>query len=194
MSNIHAGRDINDPTVSIYTGTIRQIDFSLLIIDTPNSHPASVLPPSVIRSTRPLPNPPAKLATALASAICPDLGILPKANRAWRETHGATWYTRHYSTTLPSHWAKLTLGHNLLLALSYHLRTGLKRVGPVTAVDPRPTLHVAAMCPPFPQTGGALSRLSLRLSTLLGPESSVWLFLPRDSAVYLYFVSLFSSP
>jgi hypothetical protein len=54
-------------------------------------------------------------------------------------------YTRHHTATLPSHLAKHTMGHNLLLALSYHVRSGLKRIGPTIATAPRSTLHVATI-------------------------------------------------
>jgi hypothetical protein len=65
----------------------------------------------------------------------------------------------HHTATLPSHLAKHTMGHNLLLALSYHVRSGLKRVGPTIATAPRSTLHVAAIQPRFPHLGGALPAL-----------------------------------
>jgi hypothetical protein len=42
----------------------------------------------------------------------------------------------------------------LLLALSYHVRSGLTRIGPTTATAPRSTLHVATIQPRFPNLGG----------------------------------------
>jgi hypothetical protein len=118
----------------------------------PGSHPTAT-PLSTTRSPRSLSNDPAqRAATLLAYDLCPDLGILTKADRAWRQTQGSTWYTRHHTATLPSHLAKHTMGHNLLLALSYHVHSGLKRASPTIATAPRSTLHVAAsiLTTPFP--------------------------------------------
>jgi hypothetical protein len=51
------------------------------------------------------------------------------------------------------------MGHNLLLALSYHVRSGLKRIGPTIATAPRSALHVATTQPRFPNLGGTLPAL-----------------------------------
>jgi hypothetical protein len=64
----------------------------------------------------------------------------------------------------------------LLLALSYHIRSGLKRIGPATATAPRSTLHVATIQPRFPNIGGALPALR--------PDLSVRLFPYRNSDVF----------
>jgi hypothetical protein len=86
-------------------------------------HPSAIRPPS--RSIRGLPpaRVPANNAACLASRSLLDFGILPKADQGWHEAHGDHfWFTRDYSATLPSHWAKQILGRNLLVGLDFSLR------------------------------------------------------------------------
>jgi hypothetical protein len=74
------------------------------------SQSAVTLPLSTTRSPRSLSKDPARRAATLARDLCPDLGILTKADRAWRQTQGATWwYTRHHTATVPSHHTKLAM-------------------------------------------------------------------------------------
>jgi hypothetical protein len=114
-------------------------------------HPAAILPLSTNRSTRGLPplRIPANAAASLASASLLNLGILPKADHGWRETHGPNlWFTRDWSATLPSHWAQQVLGHNLLLGLSSHLSIALSYTHPVsTRPIQRRNLQTAAAIP-----------------------------------------------
>jgi hypothetical protein len=110
-----------------------------------------------------------ELPLSLMTSAPTCLGILTKADRTWRQTRGSTWYTRHHTATLPSHLAKHTMGHNLLLALSYHVRSGLKRIGPTIATAPRSTLHIATIQPRFPNLGGALPALP---SAFFSPASA----------------------
>jgi hypothetical protein len=154
----------------------------------PGSQPTATLP---LSTTRSLSNDPARRAATLAYDLCPDLGILTKADRTWRQTRGSTWYTCHPTATLPSHLAKHTMGHNLLLALSYHVRSGgLKRVGPTIATAPRSTLHVAAI-QPRSHTLVVTSLLFLPLSSLLRPELSARLFPYGNSGTSFSFRFIF---
>jgi hypothetical protein len=57
----------------------------------PGSQPTATLPLSTTRSPRSLSNDPARRAATLAYDLCPDLGILTKADRTWRQTQGSTW-------------------------------------------------------------------------------------------------------
>ncbi len=113
--------------------------------------PAAILPLSTNRSTRGLPatRVPPNDAASLASASLLNLGILPKADHGWRETHGPNfWFTRDWSATLPSHWAQQVLGHNLLLGLSSHLSIALSYTHPVsTRPIQRRNLQTAAAIP-----------------------------------------------
>jgi hypothetical protein len=63
----------------------------------PGSQPTATLPLSTTRSPRSLSNDPVRRAATLAYDLsCPDLGILTKADRTWRQTRGSTtWYTSH---------------------------------------------------------------------------------------------------
>jgi hypothetical protein len=56
--------------------------------------------------------------------------------------------------------------------LSYHVRSGLKRIGPTIAIAtaPRSTLHVATIQPRFPNLGGALPALP---SAFFSPASTI---------------------
>jgi hypothetical protein len=123
---------------------------------TSKRHPAAILPLSTNRSTRGLPatRVPPNDAASLASASLLNLGILPKADHGWRETHGPNlWFTRDWSATLPSHWAQQVLGHNLLLGLSSHLSTALSHTHPVsTRPIQRRNLQtsLASFAPPLP--------------------------------------------
>jgi hypothetical protein len=63
------------------------------------------------------------------------------------------------------------MGRNLLLALSYLIRSGLKHIGPTIATAPRSTLHIAAIPPRFPHLGGALPALP---STFFSPGSRIF--------------------
>jgi hypothetical protein len=74
-----------------------------------------------------------KNAASLASRFLLSLGIYSKADQGWGEAHGDHfWFTRDYSATLPSHWAQLILGQNLLVGLTSHLDIGLSRAPPVS--------------------------------------------------------------
>ncbi len=82
---------------------------------------------------------PANDAASLASASLLNLGILPKADHGWRETHGPNfWFTWDWSATLPSHWAKQILGHSLLLGLSSHFSIALS----YTHYLPHPVMQI----------------------------------------------------
>jgi hypothetical protein len=128
--------------------------------------------------------PHAHTAATLAYDLCPDLGILSKADRTWRQTRGSTWYTRHHTATLPSHLAKHTMGNNLLLALSYHVRSGLKSAYPLPSPPPLAPPFTLRLYNPVSPTSVVPSLLFLPLSSLLRPELSARLFPYGNSDVF----------
>jgi hypothetical protein len=77
-------------------------------------------------------------------------------------------------------------------ALSYHIHSGLKRVGPATAVAPTP-LFASLLCAPLSPTSLVRSHLFLRHSTPMYRESSVRLFPHGNSDVNFSFSSFLSS-
>jgi hypothetical protein len=140
-------------------------------------HPSAILPPSHARSIRGLP--PARVsannAASLASRSLLNLGILPKADKGWREAHGDRhWFTRDYSATLPSHWAQQILGHNLLIGLASHLDIGLSRALPVsTRSIQRSSLQTAAAVPRVLRSNYALpSALYLPTNLVTTPSTT----------------------
>ena len=48
-------------------------------------------------------------------------GLLQRANKGWREEHADKPFTKYYEARLPSQWATMQLGHNLVLAMSRHI-------------------------------------------------------------------------
>ena len=58
--------------------------------------------------------------------------LFSKADRGWYASHQTPlWFTRSYTCTLPSHWAKQTLGHNLVIAIAHHLIRSMHQADPV---------------------------------------------------------------
>ena len=114
-----------------------------------NSHPMAALPTNKARSIIGLTQTcePAQQAATLASNIAPDINLLRKADRGWREGHGAKWFTRNYTATIPSRWAAQTLGHNIFVGLAAHLHDATKRLPPYSSSSSRKALQVAALRP-----------------------------------------------
>jgi hypothetical protein len=70
-------------------------------------------------------------ASSLFTRVSGPLGataLLPRADSVWRARHGTQYFGTSYHSTLPSQWARQTLGLNATLALSAHLRRCIHRV------------------------------------------------------------------
>ena len=54
--------------------------------------------------------------------------LLTHADTGYRENHSSSWFTHSYTATTPSSWAIQTLGQNLLIATSQHIKEALSHL------------------------------------------------------------------
>ena len=74
--------------------------------------------------------------------------LLARADLGYRENHGSSWFTHSYTAATPSAWAMQTLGQNLLIATSQHIREALSRLNPFST-SPHPLIACASLKPRY---------------------------------------------
>ena len=74
--------------------------------------------------------------------------LLARADLGYRENHGSSWFTHSYTAATPSAWAMQTLGQNLLIETSQHIREALSRLNPFST-SPHPLIACASLKPRY---------------------------------------------
>ena len=110
----------------------------------PNTNYLQPLSP---RTTTSLARESAQQTAAHVTAATSGYGLLHKANRGFRKAHPNGSFARHYSETLPSHWAAHRLGSNLLLAASNYLYKAVNEHVPCDLRSRNRAVHTAGSEP-----------------------------------------------
>ena len=108
-----------------------------------SKHPATFSLPRHERSTSHLKHTsPAILASQWTHENIGKLhSLLMRADTGYQENHSSSWFTHSYTATTPSSWATQTLGHNLLIATSQHIKETLSHLNPFST-----SLHPLIAC------------------------------------------------
>ena len=115
-----------------------------------SKHPATFTLPRSQRSTSHLKHSPNVLL--LRKRAHDTVGklhsLLQRADSGYHDNHGSSWFTHSYTATTPSSWASQTLGHNLLIATSQHIREALSHLN-TFSISSHPLIACAGLKPRY---------------------------------------------